>query len=181
MAKEKPPVDGLSVVQLGSVKEIAAWTLQEFNLMLCFDTKSLSQEGIQELESLRAGSKSVRVKIPDQGYNWEARIIGYEMGAKIIVFYLSLSNVRAENEEKESRHETCSSPADEGEQIMSQRRITDAVAKCNHILKTSENCAAEIDLLLGALARHPDWTDSDIMSLQRHLVLDFAHQLCEHG
>ena len=61
---------------------------------------------------------------------------------------------------------------------MNGNKIHEAIAKCQAIINNSTNCAAEIDLLLGALARHSDWTDQDIADLQRRLVLDMAHQLC---
>ena len=62
---------------------------------------------------------------------------------------------------------------------MNGKKISQTVVQCNEILKTSPDCAAEIDLLLGTLARHPDWTEPELMELQRQLVLDFADQLCE--
>ncbi len=62
---------------------------------------------------------------------------------------------------------------------MNGNKISEAVAQCNQILKNSTECAAEIDLLLGSLARHSDWSERDVMELQRQLVLDFADQLCE--
>ena len=60
-------------------------------------------------------------------------------------------------------------------------KIADVLARCNDIIKNSPDCAAEMDLLLGALARHPDWTQHEILELHRRLVLDFADQLCEHS
>ena len=58
-------------------------------------------------------------------------------------------------------------------------KIANHVAQCQSIIENSQDCAAEINLLLGALARHPDWTDSEILELHRSLVLSFAEQLCE--
>lgn len=60
-------------------------------------------------------------------------------------------------------------------------KMADVLAKCNDIIKNSPDCAAEVDLLLGALARHPDWTEREILEMHRRLVLDFADQLCEHS
>ena len=60
------------------------------------------------------------------------------------------------------------------------KKIKQQVANCERIIKNSTACAAEIDLLLGALARHPDWTEPEILELHRQLVLKFADELCEH-
>jgi hypothetical protein len=62
---------------------------------------------------------------------------------------------------------------------MSNDKTTEAVAKSHDILKNSMNCGAELDMFLGALARHPDWTVADLVELQRQLIVDFADQLCE--
>lgn len=59
-----------------------------------------------------------------------------------------------------------------------KNRIKQAMAQCDEILGNSKDCSAEIDLFLGALSRQPEWTDQDIVELQRHLVLHFADQLC---
>lgn len=59
-----------------------------------------------------------------------------------------------------------------------RKRIQQAIERCDEILATSKDCSAEIDLYLGALSRQPDWSDEDIVSLQRHLVLHLAEQLC---
>ncbi|HUE71445.1 MAG TPA: hypothetical protein VMP01_11230 [Pirellulaceae bacterium] len=58
-------------------------------------------------------------------------------------------------------------------------KINEQVAHCQQIIQNSEECAAEINLLLGALARHPDWSEHEVLELHRQLVLDFADQLCE--
>ena len=58
-------------------------------------------------------------------------------------------------------------------------KIAKQVAECKTIVENSPDCAAEINLVLGALSRHPDWTQSEILELHRQLVLDFADQLCE--
>ena len=58
-------------------------------------------------------------------------------------------------------------------------KIKQQIEQCNGIVENSEDCAAEINMLLGALARHPDWSDHEILELHRQLVLDFADQLCD--
>ena len=58
-------------------------------------------------------------------------------------------------------------------------KIKQQVDQCHVIIENSKDCAAEINLLLGALARHPDWNEHEILELHRQLVLDFADQLCE--
>jgi hypothetical protein len=58
-------------------------------------------------------------------------------------------------------------------------KIQNQVALCQGILQNSQDCAAEINMVLGALARHPDWTEHEILELHRQLVLDFADQLCQ--
>ena len=64
---------------------------------------------------------------------------------------------------------------------MMPKKIQQQVANCEQIVKNSTDCAAEIDLLLGALARHPDWTEQEVLELHRQLVLNFADQLCERA
>jgi hypothetical protein len=57
-------------------------------------------------------------------------------------------------------------------------KIQQQVANCESIIKNSPHCASEIDLLLGAVARHPDWTAPEVLELHRLLVLRFADELC---
>ena len=58
-------------------------------------------------------------------------------------------------------------------------KIAVQVAQCQRIIENSNDCAAEINMLLGAVARHPDWTESEVLELHHRLVLSFADQLCE--
>jgi hypothetical protein len=62
---------------------------------------------------------------------------------------------------------------------MNGDRIREVIARCNEILATSTDCAAEVDLYLGSISRHSDWTERDIMELYREIIMNFAHQLCE--
>lgn len=58
-------------------------------------------------------------------------------------------------------------------------KIAYQVALCQKIIETSQDCAAELHMFLGALARHPDWTEPEVLELHHKLVLSFADQLCE--
>lgn len=59
------------------------------------------------------------------------------------------------------------------------RRITEAIQQCEEIIARSHDCVAELNLYLGAISRHPDWTERDIMGLLHALTIHFANQLCE--
>jgi hypothetical protein len=59
------------------------------------------------------------------------------------------------------------------------RRISEAIQQCDQIIAESQDCAAELNLYLGAISRHSDWTERDIVDLLRALTIHFANQLCE--
>jgi hypothetical protein len=62
---------------------------------------------------------------------------------------------------------------------MSSKDFDQALETCLQIATASDRCEEELDLFWDSLARHPHWTKSDMLALQRKALCALSRRIRE--